>query len=337
MLQAGLTRRELIKSGSALLPAAAFMNPLSAEPLLPALNFIVVGDWGRRGKHHQRPVAEQMARNSRASDAKFIVSTGDNFYNFGVTSVNDPHWRQSFEEVYADPALQLPWYPVLGNHDYGGDVHAQVQRSRVSERWQMPDRWYRVDGARFGRPDVHLFLIDTVAWKGREAFPFKWLGSDISREYQSAQRAWLESELTQSTAPIKLVFGHHPIYSIGPHGGRMDLPELDALLKRTRTTAYVNGHDHCLYHISHQGLHYVCSGGGSKALPRYTGDRAISGCVLRGHCNGPPSFTGPNPVWQYYWPQEGFAALAIGADRVGLRFIDWAGVARYETVLRVAS
>src|SRR5450432_3924459 len=82
-----------------------------------ALNFLVVGDWGRQGDYHQSDVAKTMNDFSDTYDAKFIISTGDNFYVNGVRSIHDPLWQSSFEDVYRGIWLQKDWYVVLGNHD----------------------------------------------------------------------------------------------------------------------------------------------------------------------------------------------------------------------------
>ena len=44
---------------------------------------------------------------------------GDNIYDSGVTSVTDPQWQTKFEIPYM--GVNLPFYVVLGNHDYGGN------------------------------------------------------------------------------------------------------------------------------------------------------------------------------------------------------------------------
>src|SRR5690606_40939846 len=98
------------------------------DPFSPdALNFLVVGDWGRNGFFNQREVAEQMGRTGEEIGSQFVISTGDNFYSAGVTVLYYPKWQLPFEDVYTAPALQRPWYVVLGNHDWQGNVEAQVE------------------------------------------------------------------------------------------------------------------------------------------------------------------------------------------------------------------
>lgn len=74
-----------------------------------------------------------------------MISTGDNFYESGVDSISDDKWQTTFEAIYDAPALQVPWYAVLGNHDYGGSAQAQIDYSKKSRRWTMPDRYFQID------------------------------------------------------------------------------------------------------------------------------------------------------------------------------------------------
>ncbi|GMN38343.1 hypothetical protein TIFTF001_007573 [Ficus carica] len=59
-------------------------------------------------------------------DIDFVISTGDNFYDDGLVGVDDPAFHSSFSNIYTAPSLQKQWYIVLGNHDYRGDVLAQL-------------------------------------------------------------------------------------------------------------------------------------------------------------------------------------------------------------------
>ena len=87
MLPGKFTRRQLLAAA----PLLATPGALRGSPLTPAqpLNFLVVGDWGRDGEAYQRHVAWHMAKASEATGSRFVVSTGDNFYNLGVSSAND--------------------------------------------------------------------------------------------------------------------------------------------------------------------------------------------------------------------------------------------------------
>lgn len=311
------TRRELLTRAPLVIGAAALPGRAFAAPAAD-LTFLVVGDWGRRGDPRQRAVAAHMDARYCELGAKFVVATGDNFYNLGVGSIEDSHWGQSFERVYSE-RLKSRWYAVLGNHDYGGSIGAQIAMTDRRPGWRMCRRWW--DERMTGRPDVHLFFIDTVVWSGRESFPFKWLGSAIKKGDQAVQAAWLDRALRSSDARFKLVFGHHPIYSIGPHGGAMQLKELDDILRGGSATAYINGHDHCLYYIEKAGLHYICSGAGSELLKQYSGDPVVSGCVLEGWCNSPALEHAALPYWRFYEEDEGgFAALAIRGSTLELTF-----------------
>jgi len=62
---------------------------------------------------------------AKKNPIKFVVNVGDNFYFEGVTDTCHWHWRDSFENMYSDPAFHVPFLSVLGNHDYGGDCCAR--------------------------------------------------------------------------------------------------------------------------------------------------------------------------------------------------------------------
>merc|ERR1719411_1536095 len=110
-------------------------------------------------------IAEAMTHWAKDNDAQFVINVGDNFYPGGVQNVSDPMWDYVFEDRYADEPLQIPWFSVLGNHDYGGFqcffdlsqnlfTHAQAQIDYDDEkdwqwplskkkRWVMPDLFYK--------------------------------------------------------------------------------------------------------------------------------------------------------------------------------------------------
>ena len=228
-----------------LLPRAA----LAAEAKAAALNFLIVGDWGRNGEPDQLAVATQMGIVAQATDAKFVISVGDNFYENGVATVDDPQWQSSFEKVYTAPSLQVPWHAVLGNHDYHGNCDAQIAYGKTSKRWTMPARYFsrteKIDAAN----TVEFFFLDTTPMSKPDADEPKLHGNAKSQDVP-AQVAWLEAALKASVASWKIVIAHHPVYSGGQHGDTPYIIEhILPLLEKYQVTAYFNGHDHDLQHL----------------------------------------------------------------------------------------
>ena len=275
-----------------------------------ALTFLALGDWGQKGHERQRQVADAMGMAALAQSSQFILSAGDNFYPAGVTSTDDPHWRRSFEDVYTAPSLQVPWFSALGNHDYRGDVQAQIDYSRLSSRWRMPSRYFKVSGADFGAAFVDLFVIDTSPMVDRENYDERLqqlARGHIEGHKHARQLTWLDQALAGSTAPWKVVVGHHPVYS-GGHGDSPYLIEaLVPMLEAHGVQLYINGHDHSLQHIRRGGVDYVCTGSGAEANDRL---RTVDGTL---HASSTP----------------GFAAFRFEPDAVEFEFRDQAGARVY--------
>lgn len=51
-----------------------------------------------------------MGRIGETLDLDFIISTGDNFYDKGLTGEHDPAFEESFTNIYTASSLQKPWY-----------------------------------------------------------------------------------------------------------------------------------------------------------------------------------------------------------------------------------
>ncbi len=233
-----------------------------------ALRFLVIGDWGRRGRPDQQQVADQMAHLAESFRPQFIVSVGDNFYDDGVASIDDSHWQQSYERVYSAASLQVPWYITLGNHDYVGNTDAQLAYAKTSQLWTLPSRYYAVS-RKVGDQAVDLFFTDTCpaikAYHDPIHVEHPALHEHVLQQDWGAQLTWLEQALAQSIAPWKLVFGHHPIYSGGIHGDQQELIEqFLPLFQKHGVQAYFCGHDHDLQHLAADQVQLFVSGGGSE-------------------------------------------------------------------------
>ena len=260
--------RRTVTAGLSALAGLAGSN--GAKAATPALSWLVVGDWGRRGESHQREVGRAMETAAAELASRFVLSVGDNFYPDGVESVTDSHWKESFNDVYSGPHLQTPWYVALGNHDYHGNPQAQLDYARTSPRWRMPKRYYKVDDAGLIAAGVDLFCLDTSPMLDDYAERIShYSGKPVVFEHPAEQLAWLDAALGASKARWKLVYGHHTIRSGG--SGHGDTPELVAnllpILQKHGVQAYICGHDHDLQYIVRDGLQYVLTGAGSEVRP----------------------------------------------------------------------
>jgi acid phosphatase len=226
------------------------------------VTILVVGDLGDvpGAVSAQVEVADLMARiaSSEAVDAVFLA--GDNFHNHGVRDVDDCLWQERFHRVYTRGELaSIPFFAVLGNHDYCGNPQAQLDYSMLAPgRWNMPARHYSV---RWGKL-LEVGCIDTNFPDRSGFFPLP-----LDR---------LERRLRRSTAHWKLVVGHRPIFSGGIY--RKVQPHLrwifEAFLRRSGSVLYLSGHDHAMQHLEFSSMvggsivrQLVVGSGGSKLRP----------------------------------------------------------------------
>ncbi|WJX46948.1 Purple acid phosphatase 7 [Trifolium repens] len=239
------------------------------KPQQQSLNFLVVGDWGRKGNYNQSYVANQMGIVGEKLNIEFVISTGDNFYEDGLEGVDDPAFYESFVNIYTAPSLQKIWYNVLGNHDYRGDVEAQL--SPILR--QKDSRWVCLRSFILDAGLVEFFFVDTTPFVEKyftdpEDHTYDWNGVLPRESYRAELLKDVDSALVQSKAKWKIVVGHHTIKTAGHHGNTQELVELLLpILKSNNVDAYINGHDHCLEHIidKESGIQFFTSGGGSKA------------------------------------------------------------------------
>ncbi|HVT93972.1 MAG TPA: metallophosphoesterase [Bryobacteraceae bacterium] len=211
-----------------------------------------LGDFGTGGKD-EIDVVRAIAREDHDKPFQLGLTLGDNFYRCGVRGVDDPIWKRVWSSFF-DP-LGIPFYATLGNHDYGRgagpvclgahtDPAAEVAFTQRSATWRMPARYYR-----FSAGPVEFLALDTEEW-----------GED--------ERQWVQQRLAVRPPGIHwvVVYGHHPIFSSGRHGGTAKLrSQLLPLLKRAKVDAYISGHDHDMEHLRADGIDFFVAGGGGAS------------------------------------------------------------------------
>lgn len=282
-----------------------------------AINFLVMGDWGRNGEDHQKPVANQLGKTAEEASVDFIISTGDNFYPRGVASEYDPLWKYSYEDIYTAFSLQWDWYPVLGNHDYGANPEAQVAYSKISRRWRMPGRYYTKTFPINGDTTQQLMLvfIDTCPF-----IPYYYSGNghNVHDQDSTAQKIWLEKQLANPLPSIKwkIVVGHHPMYTGGGRTESQDTrairKSLQPLFEKYHVNAYLAGHEHSLQHIGPVNkVHHFISGAASERTP-----------------------VKMLPASKFAKSEYGFMLFTVTAGEILVQTIDYTGNIIYTTTLK---
>ncbi|MCK6519436.1 metallophosphoesterase [Myxococcota bacterium] len=207
----------------------------------PVVRFIAMGDGGE-GNTTQYQNAAAIKTLCEAKGCEFVLYLGDNFYNDGVESVDDEQFQTKFELPYAE--LDLPFYVVLGNHDYGSwsiweyKADYEVEYTDHSDKWYLPDRYYTLthEHVQF----IGLDTNDVMIWGGDD------------------QQDWLDDTLAESTATWRIAYGHHPYRSNGQHGNAGEYEGYDWLPIANGATVkdfmdeslcgkvdlYFAGHDH---------------------------------------------------------------------------------------------
>ena len=226
--------------------------------------FLIVSDEGGSASNDQKAVAMAMAKEAERIKAQFVVTVGDNYHGYGIASATDPRWKTEFEDVYSYSALQIPWYPSIGNHEYRGNVDCEIEYSNLSTRWKLPSRYYtqkeRIDDSSFVLI-VHLDTSPFVEEYHIESNVYHVEGQDTKK-----QLVWLDSVLTVSRVRWTIVVGHHPIYSAtSKHGDTKELiVQVLPILTKHRVPLYVCGHDHVLQHLKRDRMDFIVCGGGAE-------------------------------------------------------------------------
>ena len=120
-----------------------------------------MGDTGT-GSPGQKTIADAVAAKCKKDGCDFVQLLGDNLYDSGASSVDDPIWQSTSRLPYA--AIDLDFYAVLGNHDYGANGAGtdfpkgknEIDYTTKSKKWKMPSAYFH-----FTKGNVELFALDT--------------------------------------------------------------------------------------------------------------------------------------------------------------------------------
>ena len=263
-----------------------------------SMTFLAIGDWG--GDTNLIPVTiteeennigmAKVARESTNGEVDFVMALGDNFYVKGINGdATCKRFKETFDDVFDSKELQVPWYVIAGNHDHYGNVTAQIEHTKLSERWTFPSLYYSFSknfttaaGKTIVTDVVYLdtFTLSGNSEKDDDTNTIIKPSGPLDQQAADIQIQWLEQQLSASTADYLWVAGHYPIYSPCEHGPNdIMIANVLPLLQKYNATGYLYGHDHCLSYIQEPGtsIAHVLSGAGRGCCykPEHKNDTRI--------------------------------------------------------------
>ncbi len=214
------------------------------------IRFIAVGDTGT-GDKNQYDVAKAIKQKCDKDGCDFVIILGDNIYNSGVKSVDDPQFITKFEKPYEN--IDLKFYMTLGNHDYRGNVNAEIDYTKKSKKWTMLGRTYN-----FSYKNADFFSLDT--------------NNPTEKQITRLQR-----DIAKSTGKWKIAFGHHPRYTHGVYGNATGkLADLTDKTLCGKADIYLSGHEHTKQHLKNVcGVEYLVVGTGAGTRPAGRGSNTL--------------------------------------------------------------
>jgi len=249
----------------------ALIAPLClAHPILAAavptpapsseLRLLTLGDWGidAPARNEVGRTMAVYARKTQRPDAVLLL--GDNFY-VKLTGITDPRIQEFFEQTYDRTRLNVPFYAVMGNHDYSNvNVPIEMDYARKNDtRLKIPSRWYRLD-LPAEKPVATILMLDSCAPP-----------TLMSQTDWDAENKWIAAELAKPHAAWLICCAHHDIFGNGSHGDNgVLMTTWGKLFRQAKIDFYICGHEHTLQHleIADWPMSFVVAGGGgAKTKP----------------------------------------------------------------------
>ena len=227
------------------LPAFLWDAPpkFEAKPASAALRIVAIGDTGT-GSPIQQACANTLARIHQEHPFDFGITLGDNYQDNGPLSPTDPRWEKYWESFY--PKLGIPFYPTLGNHDWGNPSGPAAQLLYKNPSWKLPALYYTYTAG-----PVQFFVLNTPLISER-------------------QRIWLDRELKASTSRWKVVYGHYQIYSAIRGDNETLIQDILPIIEENKADIYFCGHEHLFQHLKPQGNVHLFVNGAAGAGARST-------------------------------------------------------------------
>ncbi len=262
-------------------PATQAPNDLSHwnNPNHAPYRFAVIGDAGT-GDQNQAAVARQLSLSQQATPFESVLVLGDNVYQNGEPALFQERIAKPYQDLIR---RQVKFYPVLGNHDV-----KQGYGNWQLAYWGVPEFYHYKLGPQgaeteFWALDTNLLIPGPDEMSGENPV--------IRAQKAAYQLKWLEQTLANSTATMKVVYGHHPMHSRGADAKlqrswqqTVMAQQLGPLFEQYGVDLYMAGHEHHYEKpTAINGVNYLVSGAAGKLDTPTRGSQEGNGLIKQLH------------------------------------------------------
>jgi predicted phosphodiesterase len=215
-------------------------------------HLILVGDtqrtshwefWRERNDRERKLIIDEITRREPA----FVIHLGD----LTTRGSSEKHWQQ-FDNMHKEfRKKKIPYFPILGNHEFYGNDNKALQN--YFERFPHLDkrRWYS-----FTWKNVGLILVDSNF-------------STLTKEQVEAQSQWYLNELEKLEKRTEIDFiivcCHEPPFTnsrvVSPNE-KVKVYFADPFLRFQKACLFFSGHCHSYERFQTGGKFFIVSGGG---------------------------------------------------------------------------
>src|SRR6058998_163677 len=225
-------------------------------------NFVVLGDSG-----YASPEQYAIAQKILAEKPALVIHTGDLVYNpGGAPGTTIDLYQRNYFNYYYQTMSSVPFFPSLGNHDYGPNPAAYLALHALpTETVPLADRqkYYSFDWG-----NVHFISLD-----GHESL-------ERAVNYGGPMLQWLENDLRSTRQFWRIAYFHYPPFAAGPNMNDFHSAyvrdKVVPILENYGVQVVLTGHEHSYQRSrptrksafvpSEIGTNYISSGGGGAFL-----------------------------------------------------------------------
>ncbi len=232
-------------------------------------SFVIIGDsqrlmflesfywefWGEHNEKETKALFKEIAK--RKPD--FVLHLGD-FVNKGSSS---SAWSDFEEDTKPIIEANIPIIPLLGNHEYFGNVCKTMKIYQEHFPIMLGRTW------------------NSFIYKGIGIIVFNSNFDELSEAENNEQLQWYRSELKameSDTAISKIIIAvHHPFFTnskIVSPGEELNKYYLNSFLKNSKTAAAFSGHCHSYEKFLKNDKYIIVSGGGGGARQKLNIDKS---------------------------------------------------------------